>query len=67
MIIVRRSATMNEENRRNAERRKILERLNSYEGEGLSEEEVRWLKQQEREDEYKRQRELRKENRPFYF
>jgi len=53
---------MNEE-----DRRKILERLNSYEGEGLSEEELRWLNQQEREDENKRQRELWKEYRPPFW
>jgi hypothetical protein len=68
MVIARRSAAVSEEDRRKAEerRKKILERLASHEGEGLSEEEVRWLKEKEREDESKRERELGKERRTFY-
>ena len=49
---------MSDENRRNAQRRKILERLAWYEGDGLSEEASQRLEQRERENEYKRQLEL---------
>jgi len=66
MVIARRSVAVSEDGRRKAERRKILERLASHEGEGLSEEELRWLKEQQREDELKRERELGKERRTFY-
>jgi hypothetical protein len=41
-----------DEDRRNAQRRKILERLASYEGDGLSEEASQRLEQRERENKY---------------
>jgi hypothetical protein len=49
-----------DEDRRKAERRKILERLNSYEGDGLSEEELKRLEKREREDALRRDNELEK-------
>jgi hypothetical protein len=56
-----------EEGRMNAERRKILQRLASYEGDGLSEEEAQRLEQKERENEYRRQLELEKGKRSSGF
>jgi hypothetical protein len=58
IIVAIRSAVVGEEGRINAERRKILQRLASYEGDGLSEEETGRLEQRERENEYRRQLEL---------
>ncbi len=46
--------------RRHAERKKILQRLNSFEGDGLSEKEVKWLEQRGRENERRREIELEK-------
>lgn len=51
---------MGDEESRKAERRKILERLASYEGEGLSPEEAQRLEQLEQENEHQRRLELEK-------
>jgi hypothetical protein len=51
---------MSDEDRRRAERRKILKRLNSYEGDGLSDDEAQRLAQRERVNEYERRFELAK-------
>jgi hypothetical protein len=56
-----------DEDRRNAQRRKILERLASYEGDGLSEEASQRLEQRERENKYYRQLDLASGKRPAGF
>jgi hypothetical protein len=56
-----------DEDRRNAQRRKILERLASYEGDGLSEKASQRLEQREWENEYKRQLEIVKGKRTAGF
>ena len=58
---------ISDEDRRNAERRKILERLASHEGDGLTEEEAQRLARKERDDEYKRQLELERGKRTAGF
>jgi hypothetical protein len=51
---------VSDDDRKQAERRKIIERLNSFEGDGLSEDEVKRLEKRERENELRRQSELEK-------
>ena len=58
---------MSDKDSRNAERRKILQRLASYEGDGLSEQEVKRLGRKERDDEYQRRLELEKGKRTAGF
>jgi hypothetical protein len=65
--VARRSAAVSEEDRRNAERRKILKRLASYEGDGLSDQEAQWLERQERDNGYMHQLELERGKRTAGF
>ena len=58
---------MGDRDDRNAERKKILQRLASYEGDGLSEEEVKRLARKERDDENRRRLELEKGKRTAGF
>ena len=51
---------MSDDDRKRAERRKIIERLNSFEGDGLNEEEVKRLEKRERENALRRDNELEK-------
>jgi hypothetical protein len=67
MIVAIRSAAVSEEGHMDTERKNILKRLASYEGDGLSEEETGRLEQRERENEYRRPLELERGKRTAGF
>jgi hypothetical protein len=58
---------VSDDDRKRAERRKIIERLNSFEGDGLSEEEVKRLEKRERENALRRDNELEKGKRTLVY